>query len=139
MDHALPVTVKIIQSDTELLAVTGNRLHLLLRDQIPDIKTVLRRHIMVHGRERQFGMTDLASRQTEPFEGLRARHFMDKMTVNKKNRRPVGKRGNHMFFPDFFKQCFWHRGTIIWLCSKIARILHRPVSGVRLRPYLGNQ
>ena len=63
---------------------------------------------MVDRRESQVRPPHLAARQPKPIESLRARHLVDQVPVDVKQRRLVGLL-DHVAIPHFLKQRLTHR------------------------------
>ncbi len=99
--------IQIIQSNTKILTVLGQGVDLLLRDRICDVKTILCRYIMVHGSKSKLRTTDLAATQTQTFERLWRRYFVNQMQVNIQNSWLAFFLMNHVVIPNFFEHRFF--------------------------------
>ena len=66
---------------------------------------VRRRHVVVDNGQGLFRVAHLAPGQAQAFKGLGARHFMNKMAVNIKQRRAILRLMDEMIVPDLVIKC----------------------------------
>ena len=95
-----------VQRDPELLAVALERLHLHPRELVSDLRGdagAVGRDVVVDGGERPVGAADLASREAQAVERLRAGHLVDEVQVD------VEQAGRDLVgVPDLVEQGLWH-------------------------------
>ena len=111
-DHvhdALIGITQIEQPHAELEAVVAERVDLLLRDRIGDRKPPVGRGDVVVGcGEGGIRPPHAAAGQSQPLEGLRARHFMDEVPVDVEQRQFAGRGADDVGVPDLVVQRLGH-------------------------------
>ena len=113
VDDALLEITHRVQPDAELLAVAAQRLDLrargLVGDEVDRAADDVGGHIVILGRQREVGTTQLTPRESKSVERLGAGHLVDKMKVDEDE---VGlarltlalSPGDHMVVPDLLRQ-----------------------------------
>ncbi len=87
--------------DTEFLGVGFQLRDLLARLRIGNsLRPILGRHIVVGDGQRELRPAHLAAGVAQALERLRARHFMDEVTVDVEHRRRARRRAHQMRVPD---------------------------------------
>ena len=92
VDDPLMTAPDIVERDAELGAVRSQRLDLPPRQGIADVELVIRRDVVIDGRECQVRPADPATGQPEPIKRLRAGHFMNQVTIDVEERRLLRRR-----------------------------------------------
>ena len=102
VNHALAHVELIIIFDAEFGGIGCQRFDLKLGFRVINaFGAVGGRHVVVNNGERPLWGPYLAIRHTQPFKGLRRRHFMDKVPVNIEKAGSVFLLIGHMGIPDF--------------------------------------
>ena len=109
-DHVhdpLVLRTERVHGDAELLAVALERLHLHARELVPDPgrhRRPVGGDVVVGGGERPVRPAQLAPREPEPVERLRARDLVDQVQVD------VEQSGRDLVrLPDLVEQRLWHQ------------------------------
>ncbi len=93
------------------------------------MRAVGRRHIVIDDGERLLRRAHLAAGEAQPFERLRARHFVNEMTIDIEKTGAVFLTIDHMIFEDFIVErlrsghgCLYHRwraAATLWSAPKV--------------------
>src|SRR6185369_10413213 len=62
------------------------------------------RHVVIDGRDREIRTADATARETEPFESLRRRDFVDEMKVDVQECRPSLRLADDVRVPNLFER-----------------------------------
>ena len=89
-------------TDPELARVAGHRFDLLRGDRLG--RLVVRRNVVVHGREGQLGPAHGPPREPEALKGLRARHLVDEMEVDVEEVGLARRAPHDVPLPDLLRQ-----------------------------------
>ena len=101
VNDALPPVEFVEVGDAEFLGVAGQRLDLGAAFRFGDaLAAIRRRHVVVDDGEGLLRMADLAARQPQPLERLRARHLMDEMPVDIEQAGAVRRLVHQVVVPD---------------------------------------
>ena len=95
-----------VEPDAELLAVAPQRLELRRGELVR--RPVVRRDVVVHRRERQFGPPHLPPRQAQALERLRRGHLVDEVQVDVEQRRLALGLVDEVRFPDAVEERLSH-------------------------------
>ena len=120
VDDALAGIELVEIFDAELARIGGERLDLHAAFGVRDaVAAVGRLDVVVDDRERLARRPDLAAGHPQAFEGLRARHLMDEMTVDIEQAGAVGLPVDDVVVPDLVvegpglsRECVRHDGSL---------------------------
>ncbi len=102
VDDALALIEFVIIFDAEIGGVFGQRLDLDAALVVVDaLAAVGCRHVVIDDGKRLFRRAHLAARKAKAFESLRARHFVDEVTVDIEKAGAVRLRVDDVVVPDF--------------------------------------
>src|SRR5579863_9198975 len=102
MDDALPAILLVEIVDAKMLGIGGERLDLDAAFLILDaLRAVRGRHVMIDDSEGLFRRAHLAPGNSQTFEGLRARNFVDEMAIDVEKAGAVVLTIDHMVIEDF--------------------------------------
>jgi hypothetical protein len=106
VDDALLGRVQVEERNVELGAVAAECADLPGGDFVGDGEVARRRrHVVVHGRNRQTGTPDAAAGRAQPVERLRRSDFVNQVQVNVEQRGLSRLLVDYMLVPEFLKKC----------------------------------
>jgi hypothetical protein len=118
MNNAVTDVVHLEFSDAVLVAIVVEGLHLQTRNRVgngSDTALALRgrRYVVVRGRDVGINAPRLAPGQTQAFKGLRRGHFVNDVTVDVDQRRPIVALFDQVRIPKFVVKRFANHHTFL--------------------------